>query len=65
MTVGQHTELLNQRESSVLVPPAPETDKLNSNMMNFKALIELVWITVMFKQHTYDFLTLSIFVSFK
>ncbi len=36
MTVGQHTELLNQRESSVLVPPAPETDKLNSNMMSLR-----------------------------
>lgn len=45
--------------------PAPETDKLNSNMMSFKALMEIVWITVMFKQHAYDFLTLCIFVSFQ
>lgn len=46
VTQGLHTDPLQQRESGVLVAPAPGTTEINKSMVSYSALIALVWITV-------------------
>ncbi len=47
VTEDQHTNPLQQRESGVLVAPAPGTTKKTKTMVSYSALIALVWITVL------------------